>query len=61
MTKVNSKKFYSEDEGENGLCCLCGNQYSHFGNNPAPLKEKGRCCNDCNEDVIRARLEQIKK
>ena len=28
-----------------------------FGNNPAPLRDKGRCCNECNwELVIPARM-----
>jgi hypothetical protein len=45
-----------------GKCCLCGGYYYHYGNNPAPLnKGKGRCCDDCNTNVILARMMVIKK
>lgn len=31
-------------------CCLCGEQFIGWGNNPEPLVpfEDGRCCDDCN-------------
>ena len=32
-------------------CCLCGLPYERIGNNPAPLAQKGRCCDACNEIV----------
>ena len=43
---------------ETGTCSLCGQQYTHWGNNPAPLKEfEERCCDKCNhEKVIPARM-----
>ena len=37
-------------------CCLCGLPYERIGNNPAPLAEKGRCCDACNEIVTQARI-----
>ena len=40
----------------NPNCCLCGLPYERIGNNPAPLAEKGRCCDACNEVVIEARM-----
>ena len=39
-------------------CCLCGEEFDGYGNNPAPLKESGECCDRCNaEKVIPARYE----
>ena len=41
-------------------CCLCGGEFGGYGNNPAPLKESGECCDRCNaEKVIPARLETL--
>lgn len=41
-------------------CCICGKKYEGFGNNPEPVKNKGRCCDACNEKyVIFARLEKL--
>ena len=37
-------------------CCLCGKKFRGFGNNPYPLRTRGRCCDECNEQVIIARL-----
>ena len=50
------------DIKETGTCCLCGKEYSHFGNNPWPLtdKEDDRCCDECNDTkVIPARISRI--
>ena len=39
-------------------CCLCGEEFEGYGNDPAPLKDSGECCDRCNaEKVIPARLE----
>ena len=41
-------------------CCLCGEEFEGYGNNPAPLKESGECCDRCNaEKVLTARLEAV--
>lgn len=40
-------------------CCLCGCLFDGFGNNPYPLSEEGRCCDECNDKVIQARIEQL--
>ena len=38
-------------------CCLCGDLFDGFGNNPYPLSKTGRCCDCCNATkVIPARL-----
>ncbi len=39
-------------------CVICKKKFDGFGNNPQPLKEKGRCCDECNEAVIEARFKQ---
>ena len=42
-------------------CCFCKNLCGEWGNNPYPLKENGRCCDECNQDlVIIARILKIK-
>ena len=39
-------------------CCICGEESEGYGNNPAPVKEDGKCCDACNRKfVIPARLE----
>jgi len=41
-------------------CCLCGNKYEGYGNNPWPisLDEEDRCCDMCNvTKVIPARID----
>lgn len=41
-------------------CCLCGDPYAGMGNNPEPLSEAGRCCDDCNAlRVVPARMNNI--
>ncbi|MEM5866291.1 MAG: hypothetical protein QXG39_00025 [Candidatus Aenigmatarchaeota archaeon] len=41
-------------------CVICGREFDGYGNNPYPIKKKGRCCNGCNKLVIMARLRMIK-
>jgi DNA-binding protein YbaB len=41
-------------------CCICGDDFEGYGNNPAPYKESGKCCDACNRKfVIPARLAQV--
>ena len=41
-------------------CCLCGGEFEGYGNDPAPLKESGECCDRCNaEKVIPTRLDAV--
>ena len=43
-------------------CCICGEPYEGYGNNPWPVKDEGRCCDACNlRFVIQARLEQAER
>jgi hypothetical protein len=34
------------------LCVLCGDFFKYWGNNPAPLRKRGRCCDRCNKDKV---------
>ena len=41
-------------------CCICGNRFRGFGNNPEPVKKDGECCDNCNDEyVVPARLKQL--
>lgn len=44
------------------VCCICGNVFIGWGNNPYPVvkDEDARCCDDCNAMyVIPARIEAL--
>ena len=41
-------------------CCICGNKFDGFGNNPWPIvnDDEAECCNECSETkVIPARID----
>ena len=41
-------------------CCICGDDFEGYGNNPSPYKESGKCCDACNRKfVIPVRLMQL--
>ena len=41
------------------VCCICGENSEGYGNNPAPYKDHGKCCDNCNlKFVIPARYSQ---
>jgi hypothetical protein len=42
-------------------CVLCDETFKGYGNNPAPLKKTGRCCDFCNSKVVMARISEINK
>lgn len=42
-------------------CCICGATYYGWGNNAWPVDNEGRCCDECNFNVvIPARLRDMK-
>lgn len=42
-------------------CCICGKEFTGYGNNPDPVKSEGQCCDECNASVvIPARLKLLK-
>lgn len=43
-------------------CVICGKHFTGYGNNPWPVATHGKCCDDCNfEVVLPARLEGLEK
>ena len=51
-----------EDKEETHICCICGEEFTGYGNNPEPVKHSGVACDSCNTRfVIPARLAQLNK
>ena len=47
---------------EQHICCICGEEFTGYGNNPEPVKHEGVACDSCNiKFIIPARLEQLNK
>ena len=40
------------DDMVSKICCICGEEFTGFGNNPDPVKNKGVCCDKCNANVV---------
>ena len=52
-TQKKTRLHYQGNTGEKVTkCCLCGMPIEGWGNNPAPIRERGRCCDDCNSNII---------
>lgn len=46
-------------EGKMRTCCICGEEFIGYGNNPSPVAEEGKCCDSCNlHFVLPARIAQ---
>ena len=42
---------------KNKVFCICGKEFTGFGNNPWPIRQSGECCDECNADkVVPARI-----
>jgi hypothetical protein len=47
---------------ETKKCCICGKEFTGWGNDPWPVKEDGECCMACNyEHVVPARIRERNK
>lgn len=46
------------DEVREFTCSICFDKFEGFGHNASPINE-GRCCDDCNELVVAARINII--
>jgi len=33
-------------------CCICGETFIGWGNEPWPIKNDGRCCDTCNSLIV---------
>lgn len=54
-----ARNVFGEAVEKTFTCCICGEESVGFGNNPAPYKEKGKCCDSCNiKFVIPARIDE---
>ena len=53
-----SIKDMMKDGGRKKECCICGKEFTGYGNNPWPIMKDGQCCDECNfEIVLPARLQ----
>ena len=53
---------YSLKESKSSRCCICGEEYTGYGNNPWPVEDDGRCCDACNiKFVIPKRLDAMER
>lgn len=34
------------------VCCICKKDFKGYGCNPNPIKDKGQCCDDCDNNVV---------
>ena len=42
---------------EKKVCCICGKEFTGWGNAPWPIKQSGECCGECNTNkVVPARI-----
>lgn len=56
-----ARNVFGESVERTFICCICGEESLGFGNNPAPYKEEGKCCDSCNiKFVIPARIDDSK-
>lgn len=52
LNKLNRKLVESLNESEEKqVCCICGQEFTGWGNNAEPVKS-GRCCDKCNREVV---------
>lgn len=40
-------------------CCICKKYNKGFGNNPSPVRVRGRCCDLCNDTVVLNRRVEL--
>lgn len=61
---LNEKEFENlsnlKENKESNKCALCGKEIIGYGNNGMPLVD-GSVCDECNDKVIEARIEEIMK
>lgn len=56
---ANFKNSLTEDKE---ICVLCGKHIVGYGNNPFPLADEGKCCDECNKTkVIPARIKDFEE
>jgi len=44
------------------VCVICKKKFMGKGNNPYPIKKKGKCCDECNlKEVVPTRINIMKR
>lgn len=52
MTESKINQFANDMKKLAKKCCIYSKKFNGYGNNPAPYKENGSCCNKCNHDYV---------
>ena len=34
-------------------CCICGKEFTGYGNNPSPIMDNGKCCDECDRTIVK--------
>ena len=50
--QVNNSSLGHSIENEQHTCFICWENFTGYGNNPAPVTNVGRCCDNCNATVV---------
>ena len=58
-TKTGMLDMTVEDLIKENVCVICSKTFYGLGRNPAPIKFSGRCCDDCDDKVNKARIEKL--
>lgn len=48
-------------EKDKKVCCICGKEFTEWGNDPYPVKEDGECCRSCNWGVVIPKRVELSK
>jgi hypothetical protein len=57
LTDEERRAYMDEKYPNRPTCCFCGEKTEcPYGNNPAPLAKRGKCCGFCNQVVIFVRM-----
>lgn len=57
MTPEQAQAHFDAKYPNRPICCFCGKKTDcPYGNNPAPVAKKGKCCGACNSMVVFARI-----
>lgn len=51
-----NQKIEQESKENKFVCCLCGRISFGHGNSPYPIRNTGKCCDECNTIVVLRRL-----
>ena len=47
-----SIKNMMRDSKNRNTCVICGKEFNGYGNNPWPVVKSGKCCDECNFDIV---------